>query len=111
MVHPTAGWERDHIVLCVGQDDLAGAMAVAERIRQEVEGEAIISHADVALVSVFSIDFRESLTVASHMFKTLGDCDINILGISSSLSTITCVIAGQHLAQALSALRQAFTLP
>jgi len=103
--------ERDHIVLCVNRDDLTRALAVAECIRQEVEGEAITSDADVALVSIFSIDFRESLSVASHMFKTLGDCDINILGISTSLSTITCVIEAQHLEKALQALRDAFTLP
>lgn len=103
--------ERDHIVLCVDRDDLDHALAVAERIRQEVGGKAITSEPDVALVSIFSLDFRESLCVASHMFKTLGDCDINIRGISTSLSTITCVIGAQYLEKALQVLRDAFTIP
>ncbi len=105
-------WEKkDHTVLCVDRDDLSEALEVVERIREEVGGKAITCDAEVASVSLFGLDFREQRGVASQMCKTLGDCNINIRAISTSLSTITCVIEAQRLDEAVHALREAFTLP
>ena len=103
--------ERDHIILCVDRDDLSQALAVTERIREEVGGKAVTSDPEVASVSLFGLDFREQRGIASQMCKTMGDCNINIRAISTSLSTITCVIEAQRLDEAIRALRDAFTLP
>jgi aspartate kinase len=103
--------KEDLIVLCVDRDDLSEALAVIERIREEVGGKAVTSDPKVASVSLFGMDFREQRGVASLMCKTLGDCNINIRAISTSLSTITCVIESQRLDEAVHALREAFTLP
>ena len=103
--------EKDHIVLGVDRDDLNQALTVVERVREEVGGKAITSDPEVASVSLFGLDFREQRGVASRMCKALGDCNINIRAISTSLSTITCVIEAQHLDEAVRALRDAFTLP
>jgi len=103
--------EKDHIVLCVDRDDLNQALAVAGRIREEVGGKAVTSDPEVASVSLFGLDFREQRGIASQMCKTLGDCNINIRAISTSLSTITCVIEAQRLDEAVRALRDTFILP
>jgi aspartate kinase len=103
--------EKDHIVLCVDRDDLSQTLTVVRRVQEELGGKAITSDPEVASVSLFGLDFRERHGVASHMFKTLGDCNINIRAISTSLSTITCVIEAQRLGEAVHALREAFTLP
>jgi len=103
--------KKDHIVLGVDRDDLNQALAVAERIRKEVGGKAVTSDPEVASVSLFGLDFREQRGIASRMCKALGDCNINIRAISTSLSTITCVVKTQHLDEAIRALRDAFTLP
>ena len=103
--------ERDHIVLCVDRDDLSQALAVTERIREEVGGKAVTSDPEVASVNLFGLDFREQRGVASRMCEALGDCNINIRAISTSLSTITCVIEARRLDEAVHALREAFTLP
>jgi len=102
---------EDHIVLCVDRDDLSEALEVVERTREEVGGKAVTSDPEVASVSLFGLDFREQRGVASRMCKTLGDCNINIRAISTSLSTITCVIEARRLDEAVHALREAFTLP
>jgi len=60
---------------------------------------------------VIFIDFDESQTIAGHMFKSLGDHGINIKGISTSVSSVTCLIHADELPQALNVLRQAFILP
>ena len=103
--------EMDHIVLCVDRDDLSEALAVVECIQDEIGGKAVTSDPEVASVSLFGLDFREQRGVASRMCKALGDCNINIRAISTSLSTITCVIEAQRLDEAVHALREAFTLP
>jgi len=103
--------EKDHIVLCVDRDEVSEALAVTERIREQVGGKAVTSDPEVASVSLFGLDFREQRGVASQMCKTLGDCNINIRAISTSLSTITCVIEAQRLDEAIHALREAFALP
>jgi len=103
--------KEDHIVLCVDRDDLSEALTVVEGVREEIGGKAVTSDPEVASVSLFGLDFREHHGVASLMCKTLGDCNINIRAISTSLSTITCVIEAQRLDDAVSALRDAFTLP
>ena len=102
--------ERDHIVLCVDREDLSQALAVAERIQEEVGGKAITSDPEVALVSLFGPDFREQRGVACQMCQALGDHGINIRGISTSLSTITCVVEADRLDEAILALRDAFSL-
>ncbi|MDY6875358.1 MAG: ACT domain-containing protein [Chloroflexota bacterium] len=102
--------EKDHIVLCVDRDDLSQTLEIAERIREKIGGQAITSDPEVASVSLFGLDFREQRGVASQMFKALGDCNINIRAISTSISTISCLIEAQHLDKAIHALRDAFTL-
>ena len=103
--------KNDHIVLCVDRDDLDAALEVVERVRKEVGGKAVTSDPKVASVSLFGLNFREQHGIASHMCKTLGCCNINIRAISTSLSTITCVIEAQRLDEAISVLREAFVLP
>ena len=103
--------EKDHIVLCVDRDDLSEALTVVERAREEVGGKAVTSDPEVASVTLFGLDFREQRGVASRMCKALGDCNINIRAISTSLSTITCVIEAQRLDEAVNALGDTFTLP
>jgi len=103
--------ERDHIVICVNRDDINQTLAVAERIREQVGGKAVTTDPQVASVSLFGLNFREQRGVASQMCKALADCNINIRAISTSLSTITCVIEAQHLDKAVHALRDTFMLP
>lgn len=102
--------EMDHIVVCIDRDDLEQSLAVAKRIQEEVGAKAVTSDPDVALVSLFGLDFREQHGVASLMCQALADHNINIRAISTSLSTISCLIKAHRLDEAVRALREAFTL-
>jgi len=105
------GKKFDHILICVERDDLDLTLEVTHRIHEEVGSESIIHDRNVALVCISSLDFEESQVISGHMFKALGSKDINIQGISSSVSSVTCMIAAADLEKALAALRQAFILP
>lgn len=103
--------ERDYIMLCVRCEALESVLEIAQEIRDEIGCEALIHDPDIALVSIFSSDFEESQKLAAHMFETLGKHDINIRGISTSVSTITCMIEASDLEPAVAVLREAFVLP
>ena len=105
------GDKYDHILVCVGRDDLNSALEITKRIHESVGSQSVIHDSQVALVCISSLDFEESQVIAGHMFKTLGDHDINIEGISTSVSSVTCMIHADDLNEALDVLRQAFILP
>ena len=103
--------EEDHIALCVDRDDLNQALAITRRIGEELGAKAVTSDPEVALVSLFGLDFREQRGVAGQMLRALGDRNINIRAISTSLSTISCLVDTNHLDDVINALHEAFTLP
>lgn len=105
------GEKFDHILVCVDCDDLDRTVEITRKIHEMVGSQKLIFDRQVALVCISSLDFEESQVIAGHMFKALGDDDINIQGISTSVSSVTCMIHRDDLENALTALRQSFILP
>ena len=105
------GDKYDHILICVRKEDLDRTLEITEKIHEKIGSKAVIHDPNVALICISSMDFDDSQKIAGHMFKTLGDSEINIHGISSSVSSVTCMINAVDLDKAVTALRQAFILP
>jgi aspartate kinase len=103
--------QRDQVALCVDRDDIDTALEIVNQIAPEIEAGKVISQPEAAIVSIFGPDFRERPGIAGAMFKALADNGINILAISTSISTVSCVIASDDLEGALNALRATFDLP
>lgn len=102
---------RSHIILCVARDNLEAALVTIEGIRSEVHPEEVICQPNVAMVSVFGPDFRDNPGIAGQTFSALASTGINILAISTSISTISCVIDSGRVAMAVRALREVFDVP
>ncbi|RQW08661.1 ACT domain-containing protein [candidate division KSB1 bacterium] len=102
---------NDHVVFCISQEEMGLAKAALEQIRQELGAEQVITQPNVAIISIFGPDFRERPGVAGAMFSSLGQRGINILAISTSISTLSCVIDAAHLDLAMAAMRDTFDLP
>ena len=102
---------QDHIVLCVDSSDTEQALSLAERARPDIGAAEVRLTEDVALISIFGPDFRERPGVAGQMFDALSAEGINILAISTSISTVSCVIHQADLRKAEHALLEAFELP
>jgi aspartate kinase len=102
---------RDQVALCVDRDDLAAAHTVLNRVVPGFESGQVIPQAEAAIVSIFGPDFRERPGIAGTMFEALADHGINILAISTSISTVSCVIESENLETALNSLRKTFDLP
>jgi len=102
---------HNQVAMCVDRDDLPAALQVLERVAPGIEAGRVNAQPEAAIVSIFGPDFRERPGIAGTMFEALANRQINILAISTSISTVSCVIQAAHLESALSALRNTFDLP
>jgi len=102
---------RSHIILCVDQDMLEAALAVIEEVRSKVRPEEVTYEMGVSMVSVFGPHFRDNPGIAGLTFSALASAGINILAISTSISTISCIIESEVLPDAIEALMNAFEVP
>jgi aspartate kinase len=102
---------RTHIILCVDRNDLEATLLAIQGIKPSIQAEEIVARPNVALISVFGPHFRDQPGIASAAFSALASAGINILAISTSISTISCILDGDHVAQAIEVLRGAFEVP
>jgi len=102
---------NSHIIFCVREDVLDAALAALEPVKATVEAEDIVSQRNVALVSVFGPDFRERPAIGAAIFDAMASVGINIMAISTSISTVSCLIDGNRVDDAVIALREHFDLP
>jgi len=103
--------DQDQIVLCVDRADLSASLEAIEGIRPELQPTAVVSKPHVASVSIFGPDFRERPGVAGQMFRSLASRGVNIQAISTSISTVTCIIDETRLKDAVAAIHDSFDLP
>lgn len=103
--------QHDLVALCVDRDDLPTALEIVQRIAPEIDAGRVEAVGEVAIVSIFGPDFRERPGIAGRMFDALAGRQVNILAISTSISTVSCVVASEQLDFALRALRETFDLP
>ncbi len=103
--------EQDQMVLCVDRDDLAASMAAIESIRVEVQPQTVVANSQVASVAIYGPDFKERPGIAGQMFRALAQHGVNILAISTSISTVTCIIQSRQLKDARAAIDEYFEQP
>jgi aspartate kinase len=98
-------------VFCVARDDLEAALSILEKIKPELGAKEVIHKPEVGIVSIFGPDFRERPGIAGTMFNALASVGINILAISTSISTVSCVIDAELLPNAVKVLQETFDMP
>jgi aspartate kinase len=103
--------DQAQMVLCVDRTDLDASLKAIETIRGEVEPQAVTSDPEVASLAIFGPDFRERPGIAGKMFRAMAERGINILAISTSISTVNCIIDLATLKDALDAINEHFDLP
>ena len=99
------------IVCCVASEDGERALRALEEIKPDMGAQEILMIPDVAIVSIFGPDFREIPGISGSMFTALASASINILAISTSISTISCVVRSSDQDDAVRVLGEAFELP
>jgi aspartate kinase len=101
----------DNIVICVAQDDLPPALEALHRVKERVGAKEIVYDREVGIVSMFGPHFGERPGIAGRMFSALASVGINILAISTSISSISCLIDINDMDEAIVALEETFELP
>jgi len=99
-----------HVVFCVASKDASVALGLLRPLKERFGGRGITHRARVAMVSIFGPDFREKPGIAGMMHTALADAGINILSISTSISSVNCVIDQERLDDAVAALNDTFEM-
>ncbi len=111
IVHTIDLNNQDSIVLCVARSQLAGALEILRKISSAVGAREVVHSGEVAVISVFGPHFGERPGVAGVMFTALAGAGVNILAISTSISTLSCIVDATQLDEAVEALQEAFEQP
>ena len=100
-----------NMTFCIDQKDLEVALGVLEGIKPLIEAKGISYHPNVAVISVFGPHFRERPMISGLMFNALGTAGINVLAISTSISSCSCLIQADQAEDAMRALHETFEAP
>jgi len=98
------------IAFTVNNEDLPRAMAVLEKVKVKLGAADIQLDEDIAKVSIIGAGMIDRPGIASTMFQTLADSDINIKMISTSEIKISCLINKADAKAAVKALHDVFNL-
>ena len=94
------------LAVAANQQDAVGE--ALEEIRTKTMGTWVVTDSEVALVSVVGSNLSKVPGVAGRMFKALSGKGINIEIISTSLSSVTCLIPKDKTVEAVAALEGEF---
>lgn len=97
-----------NFALVIDQKDLDHALAVLDEIKPTIDAKVVSYTPDVAIITVFGPHLREKPMIHGLMFSTIASVGISSLAISTSISSVSCVVEGQFLDPAVQALAQAF---
>lgn len=102
--------DNTHIVFCVASKDVSVALGLLEPVKERFGGREVTHRPGVAMVSIFGPDFRETPGIAGTTYGALADAGTNILCISTSMSSVSCVIDAARLDNAIKALKDSFDM-
>ncbi len=103
--------DESHVQFCVAMGDMRRALASLEPVARELGAQKITHTPSVAILSVFGPDFRERPGIAGVAFDALACAGINILAVSTSISTVSSVIEDEDFDSAVKALHGTFAFP
>jgi aspartate kinase len=100
-----------NFAMVIDQKDLDAALVVLEEIKPTIDAKIVTYTPDVAVITVFGPHLREKPRVHGAMFSSIASSGIGPLAIATSISSVSCVVQGQHLSSAIGALQEAFEIP
>lgn len=98
------------ITFTVKRTDSRQAREILEKVATEIRARQVSVDDKIAKVSIVGVGMRSHAGIASKMFKTLADENINIQIITTSEIKISVVIEEKYLELAVRALHAAFEL-
>jgi aspartate kinase len=100
-----------NFALIIDQKDLDTALGVLYSIKGNIDAKVVSCIPDVAVVTVFGPHMREKPRTHGAMFSSMASVGVSSLAISTSISSVSCVVERQYLDSALRALGEVFEAP
>ncbi len=96
------------ISFAVAENELSPVQTLLEKIKDEIGAERVSHTTNIALISIAGHQLAQTPGIAGRMFNALSKTGINIDTISTSMSSVTCVISEDQAQQAVNALQKEF---
>ncbi|HVN75342.1 MAG TPA: ACT domain-containing protein [Thermoanaerobaculaceae bacterium] len=100
-----------HIALCVREPDLEQALEAVGALADQLHAQRVVQRRGVAVAAVHGPHFRERPGCAAAACAAIAGKGVNILAISTSLSSIACMVDAADLAATVRSLQTTFDLP
>ena len=111
IVHTVDLNNLDSIVICVNREDLTAALEALNTVQETVGAKEVVHDGQVGMISIYGPHFSQRPGIAGEMFSALASVGINILAISTSISSLCCIIDLNDMDRAEQAIKEAFELP
>ena len=111
LVHTLDFEGHRNLTFCINQKDLESTLAALEEIKPRTEAKGVSYHPNVAVISVFGPHFRERPMISGLMFNALGTAGIDVLAISTSISSCSCLVQADKTEDAIKVLHETFEAP
>jgi len=96
------------VSFAVAENELDPIHTLLEKIKDEIGAESVSHTSSIALVSIAGHQLAQTPGMAGKMFNALSKAGINIDTISTSMSSVTCMISQDKAKEAVDALRKEF---
>ena len=103
--------ECGNFAMVIDGKDLDRAMEILEDLKSTIDAKVISYTPDVAVITVFAPHLREKPRIHGKLFSSIASIGVSSLAISTSLSSVSCVVEGQHLDIAVRSLSEVFDIP
>lgn len=96
------------ISFAIHEDELSGVLESVKSIGRDVGAKDVTHNRDVALVSILGPGLARTPGVAGRMFRALSEVGVNIDLISTSITSVTCLISRGSVEKAEATLEETF---
>ena len=100
-----------NMTICIYPKDAKEAVEIIKSQKNGSKTQSVEEIPNIASLTVYGPHFREKPAISGEMCSVLGKADVNILGISTSISSICCLIKDEDFDRAYDALLSVFKLP
>ena len=96
------------MVFTIAIEDLPEAKKVVDKVAEDINAASVLVEEDVAKVSIVGAGMLGSPGVAARMFGALARAGVNIDIISTSEISVSCLIKGSQLTEAVNSIHDEF---
>ena len=100
-----------NMTICIYPKDAKKAVEIIKSQKNIDKNHNVEKTSNISSLTIYGPHFREKPAISGEMCSTLGKADVNILGISTSISSVCCLINDSNFERAYDALLKVFQLP